>query len=86
MRDRISRTAAWGSFETGGKIVSSQTKASLVTILEKIRSGQFAGEWMAEAESDEKNLEKLIDGEAKHPIEKAGRRMRSLMPYLSEDE
>jgi ketol-acid reductoisomerase len=58
----------------------------LNTILEQIRSGEFAKGWMAEADGSQKNLEKLINGEAKHPIEKAGRRMRSLMPYLSEDE
>ncbi len=86
MRERISRTAAWGGFESGGKIVTPQTKEKLKTILEQIRSGEFAKGWMAEAHGSQKNLEKLINGEAKHPIEKAGRRMRSLMPYLSEDE
>jgi ketol-acid reductoisomerase len=86
MRERISRTAAWGSFESGGKIVTPQTKETMNTILEQIRSGEFAKGWMAEAEGSKRNLETLISGEAKHPIEKAGRRMRSLMSYLSEDE
>ena len=31
-------------------------------------------------------LTRQIDGEAKHQIEKAGRRMRLLMPYLSEED
>lgn len=85
MRDRISRTAAWGSMETGGKIITSQTRKTLDEILQRIQSGEFARRWMAEAESGQKNLKKQINGEAKHPIEKAGRRVRSLMPYLSEE-
>jgi ketol-acid reductoisomerase len=86
MRDRISRTAAWGSFETGGRIVSPAVKDSMAAILERIQSGDFAKQWMAEAGEGQKNLKKSIEGEAKHPIEKAGRRMRSLMPYLSEED
>lgn len=86
MRDRISRTAAWGSLEVGSKIVPPQAKETLVEILQRIQSGEFAKGWMTEAKAGQKNLKKMINGEAKHPIEKAGRRMRSLMPYLSEED
>jgi ketol-acid reductoisomerase len=86
MRERISRTAAWGSFETGGKIVSGDVKQTMAALLEHIRSGEFARGWMEEEESGQKNLKRRIEEEAKHPIEKAGRRMRSLMPYLSDEE
>lgn len=86
MRERISRTAAWGSVETGTKIVSPQVKATMAKALDRIQSGEFAREWMTEANAGQKKLKESLDGEAKHPIEKAGRRVRSLMPYLSEEE
>jgi ketol-acid reductoisomerase len=84
MRDRISRTAAWGSYEAGEKIVSPEVRRILATQLKRIQSGEFARAWMAEAENGQKQLKDKIEKETKHPIEKAGRRMRSLMPYLNE--
>jgi ketol-acid reductoisomerase len=86
MRDRISRTAAWGSFETGDRIVSPEVKQTMSSLLQRIQSGEFARGWMAEAEAGQKNLKSLITGEARHPIEKAGRRIRAMMPYLSEED
>lgn len=86
MRDRISRTAAWGSFETGDKIVSPEVRETMAALLERIQSGEFARGWMAEEDTGQKHLKEKIDQETKHPIEKAGRRIRSLMPYLSEED
>jgi ketol-acid reductoisomerase len=85
MRERISRTAAWGSFETGDKIISPEVKSALQQILERIQSGEFARNWMDEAGAGQKNLKRKTIDEAKHPIEKAGRRIRALLPYLSEE-
>lgn len=86
MRERISRTAAWGSFETGGRLVSPEMKKTAETVLERIESGEFAKDWMAEAAAGQKKLKDNINNEAKHRIESAGRRVRSLMPYLSGDD
>ncbi|MGD8414911.1 MAG: ketol-acid reductoisomerase [Candidatus Latescibacterota bacterium] len=85
MRERISRTAAWGSFETGDKIVTPEVKRTMEEVLERIRSGEFARDWLAEEQAGQKNLKQKIEKEARHPIEKAGRRVRSLMPYLNEE-
>jgi ketol-acid reductoisomerase len=86
MRDRISRTAAWGSFETGDKIVSPEVKRTMAALLERIQTGEFAKGWIAEENTGQKHLKKKIEQETKHPIEKAGRRIRSLMPYLSDED
>jgi ketol-acid reductoisomerase len=85
MRDRISRTAAWGSFESGDKIISPDVKRTMEALLDRIQSGDFAKGWMAEEDTGQKHLKDRIDQETKHPIEKAGRRIRSLMPYLSDE-
>ena len=86
MRDRISRTAAWGSFESGPKIVTPEVRDAMAAVLERIQSGQFARDWIAEADSEQDRLKKFIAAESKHPIEKAGRRVRSLMPWLNEED
>jgi len=85
MRDRISRTAAWGSFETGDKVVSPEVKQTMKSALERIQSGEFATGWLEEEKAGQKRLKEKIEQEARHPIEKAGRRVRSLMPYLNDD-
>jgi ketol-acid reductoisomerase len=85
MRSRISRTAAWGSVETGPAIVSDETKSQLRQTLHSIENGDFARGWIAEAKTGQKNLNDSIEKEAALDIETAGRAVRNLMPYLKED-
>jgi ketol-acid reductoisomerase len=82
MRERISRTAAWGSFVTGPRIVTERTRKELAAVLEDIESGGFAKQWVKEAAGGQKKLRRFINEEAGHDSERAGRRVRALMPYL----
>jgi len=86
MRDHISRTAAWGSLESGPRVIDKSVRRHISGVLDDIESGRFAKQWMKESESDEDRLKKRIRQEAKHPSEAAGRRVRALMPYLSGDK
>jgi ketol-acid reductoisomerase len=86
MRSRISRTAAWGSFQTGPAVVSDDTKSELRRVLSSIENGDFARGWMNEATTGQKNLNDSIEKEAELDIETAGRSVRSLMPYLKEED
>ncbi len=86
MKDRISRTAAWGSFTTGGEIITSETRSKMEEALGKIESGSFAKQWKDEANSGSKRLSAAIENERGHPIEAAGKRVRALMKYLDESE
>jgi hypothetical protein len=52
-------------------------------ILEEITSGQFADEWIAESESGRANFNALRKAGADHPIEKTGKELRSMMPWIS---
>ncbi|MDH3215978.1 MAG: ketol-acid reductoisomerase [Candidatus Krumholzibacteria bacterium] len=86
MRERISRTAAWGSYLSEGRIVSKDLRAEMSSILDEIESGEFATGWQREAAEGQTHLSKLIHDEAAHPIERAGAQVRDLMPYLKEEE
>jgi len=79
MRERISRTAAWGSYVSGRRIVSDDTRKTLEEILDNIESGTFAKEWIAEAKAGQKRLSDSIADEGRHAIERAGRLMRAFM-------
>jgi ketol-acid reductoisomerase len=86
MRQKISRTAAWGSFLAEGEIVSADVKATMASMLDAIESGKFADGWRREASKGQSRLVELSDEEREHPIERAGRSVRALMPYLKEDD
>lgn len=79
MRERISATAAWGSFESGPRIVTPETRRSLGEILGDIEAGNFARGWIAEARAGSKQLKERVREETDDPIEDAGREVRSLM-------
>jgi ketol-acid reductoisomerase len=86
MRERISKTAAWGSYEAGERLVTAEVREAIERTLDRVESGEFARDWIEEAARGQRRLKQLIRDEAGHPIEAAGRRVRSLMPYLPEDD
>ena len=53
------------------------------TILDEIRSGKFAEEWIAESESGRPTTRQLQDEGAAHPIETVGAELRAMMPWIS---
>ena len=78
MRTHISRTAAWGSFTSGERLVTGETRRALASMLDDIESGKFAREWLSEARAGQKNLDARIRDESTLEIESAGREARSL--------
>jgi ketol-acid reductoisomerase len=83
MRYSISNTAEYGDLTRGKRVVGPEVRESMKKILAEIQSGQFADEWMAEAESGKPNFTRLAEGEKKHQIEEVGEKLRGLMPWLS---
>ncbi len=82
MRFSISETAKWGDVAVGPKIIDGSVKKRMKAALKDIQSGKFAKGWISEVEGGYKNYNKLLADGAKHPIEKTGERLRSLMPWI----
>ncbi len=78
MRQAISNTAAYGGLTRGPRLVTAETRSEMREILDEIRSGRFATEWVEEHRRGCQMLGKLIEEEADHPCEQAGRRVRAL--------
>jgi ketol-acid reductoisomerase len=78
MFDRISKTAEYGSYFSGKRIITSQTKKEMGKILKQIQDGTFAKKWMREFKGGMKNYHKLKKKAAQHPIEKASEKIRKL--------
>lgn len=81
MRKLISDTAKWGELTVGAKIIDRTVQKRMKSVLQKIRSGQFAREFIREMKPPRiRYAELLLDAE-KHPIEKVGARLREMMAW-----
>jgi len=83
MRFSISETAKWGDVTIGPKIVDAGTKKRMKAVLKDIQSGKFAKGWVSEYEGGYKTYNRLLAEGEKHPIEKTGAKLRSLMPWIA---
>ena len=82
MRFSISETAKWGDVTVGPKIVDAGTKKRMKQVLKDIQSGKFAKGWVSEYQGGYKEYNRLLKEGEKHPIEKTGAKLRSMMPWL----
>ncbi|HOR27599.1 MAG TPA: ketol-acid reductoisomerase, partial [Candidatus Sumerlaeota bacterium] len=82
MRYSISNTAEYGDLTRGPRIVTEQTKAEMKKILNEIQTGQFAREWVLEAQANFASFRARRRLGQEHPIEKVGAEVRSNMPWL----
>ena len=83
MRYSISNTAEYGDLTRGKRVIGPEVKEKMKQILTEIQTGQFADEWMAEAESGKVNFNRMIETETQHSIEQVGAQLRGLMPWLA---
>jgi ketol-acid reductoisomerase len=86
MRYSVSNTAEYGDYTRGPRIVTEQTKAEMKKILQEIKSGQFAREWILENKANAPGFKATRRAEKQHPIEEVGRRLRRLMPWINAKE
>jgi len=86
MNYSISNTAEYGEYVTGKKIIDSKTKERMKEVLKDIQSGKFAKQWMNENRNGQKNFLKMRKELAEHPIEKVGKKLRDLMPWIGKNK
>ena len=86
MNYSISNTAEYGEYISGKKIIDSKTKERMKEILKDIQSGKFTKQWMEENKNGQKNFIKMRKELAEHPIEKVGKKLRDLMPWIGKSK
>jgi len=82
MRDSISNTAEYGDYTVGPKIIDDSVKQSMKNVLDDIQSGRFAREWIAENDEGLHKYNELREADLSHPVEKIGKDLRAMMPWL----
>ena len=82
MRKRVSDTAEYGDITRGKRIVNKQTREEMKKILGEIQSGSFSNEWIKENQDGRPNYNRITEEEKDHPIEKIGKELRGMMPWM----
>jgi ketol-acid reductoisomerase len=83
MRYSVSDTAEYGDLTRGPRVINDAVKAEMKVILDEIRSGKFAEEWIAESRAGRPKFLELERRGHEHPIEKVGEELRGMMPWIS---
>jgi ketol-acid reductoisomerase len=83
MRYSISNTAQYGDLTRGPRIVNEETKREMKRMLEEVRNGSFAREWILENQANRPVFNALTRRGEEHPIEEVGRRLRAMMPWIA---
>jgi ketol-acid reductoisomerase len=81
MRYSISDTARYGDV-TRGKRVYEAVKPLYKKILEEIQEGEFAKEWILENVAKRQHFNALVKKDEEHLVEKVGKELRKMMPWL----
>jgi len=82
MHEFISETAAYGDLVSGPRVVDTHVRDNMQEILDEIRDGTFARNWIAENKAGQPEYKRLMEADLKHPIEKVGADLRSRMDWL----
>ncbi len=85
MWSAVSETAKYGGMTRGKRIFTEQTREEMRRILKEIQTGEFAREWILENVAGRPVYNKLLQMEREHPIEKVGKELRAMMPWLKKD-
>jgi ketol-acid reductoisomerase len=81
MRDAISDTAEYGDLTRGKRVIGPEVEAAMRNILEDVRSGAFAREWVLENRAGTPVLDAERRRQETHQIEEVGARLREMMPW-----
>jgi ketol-acid reductoisomerase len=73
LREAISRTALYGDLTRGPRVINDESRREMAAMLDEIRSGAYAREWLAEAAAGRPRLSRWIEEGRRHPIEVARR-------------
>ncbi len=84
MHEFISETAKYGDLTRGPRIVDAHVRQQMQQVLDEVRNGQFAREWIGENASGRPNYRALMDKDLAHPIEEVGAALRARMSWLKE--
>ncbi|MGH9337193.1 MAG: ketol-acid reductoisomerase, partial [Vicinamibacteria bacterium] len=82
MRYSVSDTAEHGDYTGGPRVITEETRREMRKILDEIRNGTYARNWIQENEKGRPWFDEKRAFEQKHAIERVGAELREMMPFL----
>jgi ketol-acid reductoisomerase len=86
MRYSVSDTAEHGDYTGGRRIVTDQTRAEMRQMLREVQDGTYALSWILENQAGRPFFNTVRRREREHLIERVGRQLRAMMPWLNPKE
>ena len=82
MRYSVSDVAEYGDLTRGPRVIDERVRGELKKLLQEIQEGIFAHECITEFRMNRPRFTALRRNESQHLIEKVGKELRSMMPWL----
>ena len=82
----VSNTAEYGGLTRGDVLIDKAVRQRMKKLLADIQSGAFAREWVNEWKSGGRKFRRLEATERAHQVEKVGKKLRRLMPFIDAKE
>jgi len=82
----VSNTAEYGGLTRGDVLIDAAVRKRMQKLLKDIQSGAFAKEWVEECNAGAKKFKALEKKERAHQVEKVGKKLRRLMPFIDAKE
>ena len=86
MRYSISNTAEYGDFTRGPRVINDESRKAMQEILKEIQTGRFAREFILENQAGTPVMKAERRISKAHPIEIVGEKLRSMMPWISQNK
>ena len=86
MRYSVSDTAEYGDYVSGKRVIDARVRQTMRDVLAEIKDGSFAKKWIAEARAGSPELLATRKREQDSQIERVGRSLRAMMPWLPKKE
>jgi len=83
MRYSISDTAEHGDYTGGPRLITDATRAEMKRMLAEIQDGTYARNWILENQAGRPSFNLIRKREQSLLIEKVGRQLRAMMPWLN---
>ncbi|HAA35120.1 MAG TPA: ketol-acid reductoisomerase, partial [Firmicutes bacterium] len=82
MRYSVSDVAEYGDLTRGPRVIDERVREELKKLLQEIQEGIFAHECITEFRMNRPRFTALRRKESQHLIERVGKELRSMMPWL----
>ena len=85
MNYSISNNAEYGEYVTGPQIINDESRWAMREALKNIQNGVYAKKFILEGQSNYPEMTAERRNNAAHPIEQTGAKLRSMMPWITEN-